>query len=88
VDDCGFTGPKFDRNGGCTSIYYVKNTVGIEINIEWFYAIPSILLVRLSNGKIPKRGMVLNGKICRKFLQTIIYEQKMDRCANFSLDWT
>ena len=71
-NDYGFSGPTITEDTWMTTIAYLGQEIGVELEIDFRDMYIFVLIVRLSNGKLPSGYFVSNGKVNRIHLEKVI----------------
>lgn len=71
-NEFGLDKPLLKRHTWNTTISYLSNEIGIEIEIDWRDLDVFILITKLDAGKLPKGYYVNNGKTCRVHLEVVL----------------
>ena len=71
----GFSAAQVARDDAMTRIDFVKDDLAVEIELDWRDFMAFVLLVHLTDGRLPGGYYVAAGQKCRKHLCNVIQEQ-------------
>ena len=76
VEREGFSHLKIERGGVYTSFYWFSEAIAVEVKVDWRDYYASTMIVKHENQILPELMYYVDGKPVRKYLYTIIAEQK------------
>jgi hypothetical protein len=71
-DEFGFNKPILNHDTLNTTVSYLSEKIGIEIELDWRDSDVFVLITKLDEGKLPKGYYVFNGKTCRVHLEEVL----------------